>query len=198
MLIRIAILFTVFICVLSLLAGCTFSRPAISQFRINFNFSQVDSYRFYERSSEFSDFQNIKDTTRNNIELAIEQVLDKNGFVYQGEGEADIIVTYYLIKDGLGVLKYNKGIGYCSYCLRGGEAQNNKKPFKITPGGLIVDIVNPKTNRSVWRSVYDLKIKVDRDNSQEVQLKIYQAIEMMMKQFPYSQSPRTTKLVANR
>ena len=198
MLIRIVTLFTVFICIVSLLTGCTSSRPAISQFRINFNFAQVDSYRFYERSSDFSDYQNINDTTRNNIELAIEQVLDKNGFVYQGEGKADIIVTYYLINDGQNVIKYNKGIGYCSYCLRGGEAQRNKKPFKIIPGALILDIVNPETERSVWRSVYDLKIKVDKDNSQEVQLKIYKAIEMMMKKFPYAQDPKTLKFVANR
>jgi len=197
MLIRIAIFFTVFICILSLLAGCTLSRPAISQFHLKFNFSQVDSYRFYDRSSDFSDFQNINDTTRNSIELAIEQVLDKNGFLYQVRGEADIIVTYHLIKDGREVAKYNKGVGFCSYCLRGGEAQKNKKTFKMAPGGLIVDIVNPETKRSIWRSVYDLKIKADRDNSKEVQLKIYQAIEMMMKKFPYAQEPKTPKLVAN-
>jgi hypothetical protein len=198
MLIRIAILFTVFICITSLLAGCTFSRPAITQFRTNFNFSQVDSYRFYDRNSDFSDFQNIKDSTRNSIELAIEQVLDKNGFVYQGEGEADIIITYHLIKNGQEVKKYNKGIGYCSYCLRGGEAQINEKPFKISPGSLILDIVNPETENSVWRSIYDLKIKVDRDNSQEVQSKIYQAIDMMLKKFPYAQNPVENKLVASR
>jgi hypothetical protein len=198
MLIRIVTLFTVFICIISLLAGCTLSRSAITQFRTNFNFSQVDSYRFYDRNSDFSDFQNINDTTRNSIELAIEQVLDKNGFVYQLEGEADIIVTYHLIKNGKEVNKYNKGIGYCSYCLRGGEAQISEKPFKITPGSLILDIINPQTESSVWRSVYDLKIKADRDNSKEVQSKIYEAIDMMMKKFPYTQNPKETKLVASR
>jgi len=196
--IRIVTLFTVFIFIISLLAGCTSSRSANTQFRTNFNFSQVDSYRFYDRNSDFSDFQNINDTTRNSIELAIEQVLDKNGFVYQLGGEADIIVTYHLIKNGKEVKKYNKGIGYCSYCLRGGEAQINKKPFKIIPGALILDIINPQTESSVWRSVYDLKIKVDRDNSQEVQSKIYEAIDMMMKKFPYTQNPKETKLVASR
>jgi len=196
--IRIVTLFTVFIFIISLLAGCTSSRSANTQFRTNFNFSQVDSYRFYDRNSDFSDFQNINDTTRNSIELAIEQVLDKNGFVYQLDGEADIIVTYHLIKNGIEVKKYNKGIGYCSYCLRGGEAQINKKPFKIIPGALILDIINPQTENSVWRSVYDLKIKVDRDNSQEVQSKIYEAIDMMMKKFPYTQNPKETKLVASR
>jgi hypothetical protein len=198
MLIRIVTLFTVSLCISSLLAGCIYSRSAITKFRTNFNFSQVDSYRFYDRNSDFSDFQNINDSTRNSIELAIEQVLDKNGFIYRREDDADIIVTYHLIKGDKELDKYNKGVGYCSYCLRGGEAHKNKKAFIIIPGGLILDIVNPKTKSSVWRSVYDLKIKVDKDNSREVQLKIYQAIDNMMEHYPYTQSPKASKLVASR
>jgi len=198
MLIRIVIIFITYFCLLSLLAGCSYSRPAITKFRTNFNFSQVDSYRFYDRNSDFSGFQNIKHTTRNSIELAIEQVLDKNGFIYKMEDDADIIVTYHLITNGQEVSKYNKGIGYCSYCLRGGEAQENKKPFSIIPGGLILDIINPKTERSVWRSVYDLKIKTGKDNSKEIQLKIYEAIDEMMKKFPYDLNPKLSKLVVSR
>lgn len=187
MLRRLAISFTTFLFILPLLGGCSSSQPALSKFRDNFNFSQVSSYRFYNRNSEFSDFQNISDTTRNSIELAIEQVLDKNGFSYQLENDADIIVTYHLINNNIKELtKYNKGVGYCSVCLRGGEAQQNSKQFKIMPGSLIIDIVNPKSQRSVWRSVYDLKIKMNKDNSKEVQVKIYQAVDAMMEKYPKS------------
>jgi hypothetical protein len=198
MLIRIFILSTVFICIFTVLVGCTSSRATITKFRTNFNFSQVDSYRFYDRNSEFSDFQNINDSTRNSIELAIERVLDKNGFTYQIEDEADIIVTYHLIKSDKDLGKYNKGVRYCSYCLRGGGAQKKRNMFKIVPGGLILDIINPKTQSSVWRSVYDLNIKANKDNSKEVQLKIYQAIDTMLDNYPYTQNPKTTKLMASR
>jgi len=198
MLIRNITLFIGFLCIFTLLAGCTSSRSAITQFRTNFDFSQVDSYRFYDRNSDFSDFQNISDSTRNIIELAIEQVLDKNGFIYQIKDDADIIVTYHLIKKNKELSEYNKGVGYCSYCLRGGEAQKNKKAFKLIPGSLILDIVNPKSKLSVWRSVYHLKIKTEKDNSQEVQLKIYQAIDAMINKYPYGRNPKMTKLVASR
>ena len=182
-----------------MLSACSSSRPALSKFRSNFNFSQVSSYSFYDRNSDFSDFQNISDATRNSIELAIEQVLDKNGFEYQLPNSADVVVAYHLIKQNAKELNnYNKGVGYCSYCLRGGETQKGKKQWKIMPGSLIIDIVNPKNKRSVWRSVYHLNINANKDNSKEAQLKIYQAIEAMMAKFPYQQKPSNSKLVASR
>ena len=199
MFIRITTLFTTLILLFALLAGCTSSRPAITKFHNHFNFSQVSSYSLYDRNSDFSDFQNISDASRNSIELAIEQVLEKSGFIYQLDDAADIIVTYHLInKNGKELASYNKGVGYCSYCLRGGEAQRNKKQWKMMPGSLILDIINPKNQRSVWRSVYDLKIKVNKDNSKEVQLKIYQAVESMMKKYPSAQRQNEANLVVNR
>jgi hypothetical protein len=182
-----------------MLSACSSSRLAISKFRNDFNFSQVSSYSFYDRNSDFSDFQNISDAMRNSIELAIEQVLDKNGFEYQQPKNADIVVAYHLVnKNAKELNDYNKGVGYCSYCLRGGEAQKNKKPWQIMPGSLILDIVSSKSQQSIWRSVYNLNIHQKKDNSKEAQLKIYQAIDAMMRKFPSSKKANTYNLAANR
>jgi len=187
--IRLISLFAIVIFITTALSGCTLSRPAFSKYQSNFNFSQVSSYAFYNRNSDFSDFQNISDVTRNRIELAIEQVLDKNGFNYRFENEADIIVTYHLVNQNSKELKsYNKGVGYCSYCLRGGEVQKGKEQWHILPGSLIIDVIAPEKKRSVWRSVYDLKIDAEKDNSKEIQLKIYQAIDAMIKKYPHSRN----------
>jgi len=189
MYIRLISLFAIVIFITTALSGCTLSRPAFSKYQSNFNFSQVSSYAFYNRNSDFSDFQNISDVTRNRIELAIEQVLDKNGFIYRFENEADIIVTYHLVNQNSKELKsYNKGVGYCAYCLRGGEVQKGKEQWHILPGSLIIDVIAPEKNRSVWRSVYDLKIDAEKDNSKEIQLKIYQAIDAMIKKYPHSRN----------
>jgi hypothetical protein len=189
-LLRVKFLIT-FLCFTGLiLSGCT-SPPAISQYQTNFNFDEVKSYAFYKRNSDFSDFQNISDSTRNSIELAIEQVLDKNGFIYRIEKDADIIVTYHLVNlNSKELANYNKGVAYCSYCLRGGEAQKGKKQWQTIPGSLIIDVIDPEKKRSVWRSVYDLKVNSDKDNSKEVQLKIYQAIDAMINKYPRSKNAR--------
>jgi len=192
--IRIISWFATVIFIANVLSGCTLSRPALSKYQRNFNFSEVNSYAFYSRNSDFSDFQNISDVTRNRIELAIEQVLDKNGFIYRFENEADIMVTYHLINQNSKELKrYNKGVGYCAYCLRGGEVQKGKKQWQILPGSLIIDVIAPEKKRSVWRSVYDLKINTEKDNSKEIQLKIYQAIDAMIEKYPHSQLRKTGK-----
>lgn len=189
MTIRIITLFTSFLFISILLSGCTLPRPAYSKYQTNFNFSKVSSYAFYKRNSDFSDFQNISDVTRNGIELAIEQVLDKNGFIYRFEKDADIIVTYHLVnKSSKELTSYNKGVKYCSYCLRGGEVQKGKEQWRIIPGSLIIDVIDPEKKRSVWRSVYDLKINAEKDNSKEIQLKIYQAIDAMIEKYPHTRS----------
>lgn len=183
---RVTFLIISFCFIGQLLSACSTSRPAITKYRTNFNFSQVSSYAFYDRNSDFSNFQNISDATRNSIELAIEQVLDKKGFVYKIENNADIIVTYHLItKNSKELAKYNQGVNYCSYCLRSGEAQKSKEKFRVMPGSLIIDVLNPDNVNSVWRSVYDLEINFEKDNSKEIQLNIYSAIEAMIEKYPY-------------
>lgn len=169
------------------LSACTSSPPAISKYQTSFNFSQVDSYAFYKRNSDFSEFQNISDTTRNSIEMAIEQVLDKNGFKYKVGNDSDIVITYHLVSENTKeLLRYNRGVAYCSFCLRGGEAQKGKKQWQLIPGSLILDVIDPERKRSVWRSVYFLKINDKKDNSKEAQLKIYQAIDAMIDKYPHS------------
>jgi len=58
------------------LLSCSSSRPAFSKYQTSFNFSKVTSYALYNRNSDFTDFQNLSDATRNSIELAIEQGID--------------------------------------------------------------------------------------------------------------------------
>ncbi len=195
MFIRTSSFFFVFFLFAATLTGCSSSGSATSKFQKTFNFSQITSYSFYDRNSDFSDFQNIDDTTRNSIELAIEQVLDKNGFEYQLPENANVIVAYHLISQNAKELaSYNKGVKYCYYCLRGGEEQKENNYWKIMPGSLIIDIVDPEKQRSIWRSIYDLKIEADRDNSKVVQHKIYQAIDVMMARIPIHQQSLENKI----
>ena len=53
----------------------------------------------------------------------------------------------------------------------------------MNSGSLIIDFVDTKDNRSVWRSVYPLRIK-EKDSSFEIQEKIVSAISSMMSKLP--------------
>ncbi len=173
---------------ISSLFSCSSSNVATTSFRGNFDFSTVESYSTYDRNSSFGELQNLSDSTRNTIELAIEQGFDGNGFSYKTLKKADIVIAYHVINHNFNELKnYNREVKYCGYCLKAGQASRIELQAKFRPGSLILDIIDPKAQRSVWRSVYPLGFK-EKDNSREMQEKINDAVDSMLQDYPKSSS----------
>ncbi len=179
------IIFRVFLSFLTvfLIVGCSSKPVATAKYHSHFDFGNIESYSLYDRNSKFSEFQNISDATRNSIELAIEQAIEHLGYQYQNPQQADIVIGYHLINSAKELKKYNKGVKFCGPCLREGLASADKRSWQMLPGSLILDVVDRHNNRSIWRSVYPLKIK-DNDNSFEVQDKIFAAISAMVNTIP--------------
>jgi hypothetical protein len=166
------------------LVSCAATNVATTVFRDGFDFSAVESYSTYGRNSAFGDLQNLNDSMRNTIELAIEQGFDENGFRYQPFKNADVVIAYHLLNQNFAELdKYNKQVKYCGYCLNAGKTTRVELEKKLRPGSLVLDIIDPKSQRSVWRSVYPLGFK-DQDNSSEVQKKISKAVDSMLREYP--------------
>lgn len=177
------------------LFSCSTTKVATTLFRDGFDFSAVKSYSTYGRNSAFGDLQNLNDTIRNTIELAIEQGFDENGFRYSTLNEADIAIAYHVLSRNLIELKeYDQQVKYCGYCLNAGQASRTELESQLRPGSLILDIIDPKNQRSVWRSVYPLGFK-DKDNSQELQEKISQAVDSMLRNYPRVKKAATTVTV---
>jgi len=169
-----------------MLSGCsTIEQDAQAHAFRYFNFSQVKSYTFYDRNAAFFDYQSLSDVLRNNIELAIENELDKQGLNYQPIEKADVIISYFWVKQKNNALQhYNKGINYCAACFNITPFINRQQSDTITTkqNSLIIDIIDPIKKRSVWRSSYLLNINV-KENSQEVQVKIKRAVNQMLRQY---------------
>ena len=167
-----------------LLTACS-SQPkvAIVKYQPIFDFSQVKSYGLYQRDDEFSDWQLVSDAMRNGIELAIERAMDNNGLTLKDSAQADVIVTYYVVRQSRRSFKtYNLGVNYCSYCLTNSKTGTRAARLDIAPGSLVIDVVKPKHRRSVWRASYPLGIR-EKDTSLEVNDKIQYAVAAMLKQF---------------
>ena len=170
------------------LVSCSSINSATTSFRDGFDFSSVESYSTYGRNSAFGDLQNLNDTIRNTIELAIEQGFDENGFRYKISENADVMIAYHLLNQNFAELnKYNQQVKYCGYCLNAGKNSRVELEKKLRPGSLILDIIDPKSQRSVWRSVYPLGFKA-QDNSQEMQKKISNAVDSMLRDYPRGQN----------
>ncbi|MCP4984808.1 MAG: DUF4136 domain-containing protein [Colwellia sp.] len=167
---------------LNLSACSTRNNPVI--YYSNFDFSQVKTYSFYSSGSTFFDSQSLTHWQRGRIELAIEKTLNSKDFNYTELANADIILTYHLVKNKLlGYQAYNKVVKFCSHCLRASAWQQPNSQWLVYPGGLIIDLVDPKKNRSVWRSIHPLKFS-EKDNSQKQNEIIREAVNAMLLQYP--------------
>jgi len=150
----------------------------------SFDFTQVKNYSFYLSDSSFFDSQSLSHAQRSRIELAIEKNLNEQAFNYSEVNKADIIVTYHLVKNRQEDYQaYNKSVLFCSHCLKANTWKKNSNDWQVYPGGLIIDLVDPKRNRSVWRSIYPLKFTV-KDNSQKQNEIIMEAVNIMLSQYP--------------
>lgn len=166
------------------LGGCSSGQRVGVFYQPNYNFSQVKSYSLYLRNSTFTEIQSLSDSTRNGVEIAVEKSMDSNGFQYSELVQTDIIVSYHL-RDAKQdeFSNYNRMVRYCQSCLRANNWTKENITEEPPIGSLVLDLVDPITKRSVWRSFYLLNIKV-KENSQEVNEKIQQAVESMLSRYP--------------
>ncbi len=180
---QILILCFLFLC----LTSCTSYSNKDVIYQSAFNFNKVQSYSIYQRNSDFTNAQSLSDAKRNSIEIAIEIAMDGQNFHYVELNKADLVVTYHILTGKRAdYSSYNKAVLFCQPCLRASTWQNADKKLPLVRGGLILDLVDPKKKRSVWRSVHPLKIK-DKDNSSEVHKKIEEAVQNMLEHYPSKQ-----------
>lgn len=169
---------------LFILSSCSSKSGNSVIYHNDFAFNQVSSYSIYQRDSAFTDTQSLSDAHRNSIEIAIEKSMDALRFNYADTDQADVIVTYHILSGKKAdYTRYNKAVLFCPQCIRAEAWNKSSQPLKLTRGGLIIDLIDPKKKRSVWRSAHTLKINV-KDNSQIVHEKIQQAVQTMLSHYP--------------
>ena len=164
------------------LSACSANRPVV--YYNKFDFSQVKKYSFYTADSAFFESQSLNYAQRSRIELAIENKLAERSLHYSELAQADVIVTYHIVgRKRHDYQAYNKVVRFCTHCLKSNLWDEKNGGFQAYPGGLIIDLVNPKNNRSVWRSIAPLKIDI-KDNSNKLNEKLIEAVGDMLAQYP--------------
>jgi len=172
----------------TLLSACSSNQKAGVVYHDSFDFSAVKSYSLYDHNSTFSETQSLLDNRRNAIEIAIERSMAKSKFSYETLEKADVIVTYYVFNGKRNdYSKYNEVVHFCTHCLRATTWKTDQKYSSISQGSLILDLVDPKQNRSIWRSVYPLGLK-EKENSAETNDRIKQAVSTMLAEYPRTNS----------
>lgn len=167
-----------------LLSACSSVKEAGVVYHDSFDFSAVKSYSLYGRNSAFTETQNLIDTRRNAIEIAIERTMASKQFSYQPLAQADMIVTYHVFNGNRHEYShYNESVRFCTQCLRASTWKTDQQYSSINRGSLILDLVDPKQKRSVWRSMYPLELK-PKENSADTHDRIKHAVSTMLAEYP--------------
>ena len=120
----------------------------------------------------------ISSMQRERVNIALSQAVEKKGVtVIADTKKADVLLTWHLVaQEKTDVRTYNTGMsygaGYGSYnrrahysCWNCGGTEVRVKQY--TQGTFIVDVLDPSSNQSVWRSVIESKLKGEVEQSQQ-------------------------------
>ncbi len=171
--------------VLMLLAACATTPPApVVDFKPGYDFGAVRKIAFYDESGLVAGNQPLplSDMERDRIDSALEQALRAKGFEIlerKDASQAQLLISWTLITDdktqvrtyetpgmGMGYGRYGRYNRYSMYnCW--GCAQTEVSVSNYTEGTFIVDMIDPKLQRSVWRGLIQSRLKGGLQNDQD-------------------------------
>jgi len=168
--------------ILALIAACATTPPApVVDFKPGYDFGAVRKIAFYDQSGLVTGNHPvpISDMTRDRIDSALEQALRAKGFEIlerKDAGQAQLLISWTLITDdktevrtyetpgfGVGFGRYNRYSMYNCW----GCAQTEVSVRNYTEGTFIVDMIDPKLQRSVWRGSIQSRLKSQPQNDQD-------------------------------
>ena len=184
------------IVLLGVLAACSSAPPEPTvDFMQDYEFRQVKTLAFMSHSggvSGNSPKMFISDMQRERINDALVQAVEKKGIkVIEDPKQADALITWHLVaQEKTDVRTYNTGMsygaGYGHYnrrahysCWNCGGTEVRVKQY--TQGTFIVDVVDPKLDQSIWRSIIESKLKGEVEQSQQP---YNEAADRIMARFP--------------
>ena len=181
---------------LAFAVGCSSNNPIDVKTDVVTNeFDQFSRYSWYNQHSKVSTAasQRVGSMVVNAVN---DKLLQKN-YTRVDAGSADFYVNYEVTaQDGGDINKMNvySGLGE-GFVWRHGQGLSNEvyvesKEYDIetfTKGTLIIDIINAKTDKLVWRGVANKRIEQQLNNA-EIEAGIKTAIAKLLKDIPRAQT----------
>lgn len=167
------------------LAACV-SQPALEptvDYKQGYNFQALDSFSLLSRRRGAASSAIMSDMAMQRVDLAFKQALEKYGLRFEAKAaDADVLLSWLLIaEDRIDVRAYNSAAYY--QCWGCGPTVSDVSVREYTQGTLIVDLIDPRLNQSIWRSVVQSRL----NNSPELegqQQRFNQVAERMLEGFP--------------
>ena len=160
----------------------------------NTDFSSFKSYQWINAKTVTNkDAIQVSDIMDMRIRNTINKQLTVQGY-QQSEGVADLQINYsVLTRDETDIQSYQTYGGYSSrwgwgagYGYRGMSGHSNTVIKTYQQGTLVIDFVDPKTNKLVWRGLGSDRIPSERTTENMDKL-VSEMVQSILKKFPPKQ-----------
>ncbi|OUS27169.1 hypothetical protein A9Q98_10015 [Thalassotalea sp. 42_200_T64] len=178
--------------IIFLLSSCATTYNPDVDYNPEYNFTQLQTFAVLDRfqadqSGGKSLNRTISGLDNERVIKAITTNLQQKGMAIAEMNDADMQVSFQLVtKDKTRLTTYNTGVYQCWRCrgVYGIHAPVTQVDVReYVEGTLIIDFVDPKLGKSVWRSVITKAITSYKVPVDEKQKKIQQLINAMLASF---------------
>jgi hypothetical protein len=176
---------------LSMIAGCANKSYVETDHQAGYDFATLKTFSVAETKQETKDSLLVSPFTLSHIHQVLGDELGKRYQKESVESKPDFIVNYYVVvEEKIDPRSYNDFYGYGGY----GWYGHGYYPYPMyhgihsgirtyNQGSLIIDIVDSKTNKPIWRGVSQKRLSkgMAPQNQREV---LSMAVSEVMAQFP--------------
>ncbi|MEE4203624.1 MAG: DUF4136 domain-containing protein [Halieaceae bacterium] len=187
-----------------LLTACVTTPKPVVDYDPGYDFSQVKSFSWYEKSGKVSGDNPLEmtDFQKERVNTALSRALQAKGLTYVEDPDAaDVLLSWHVninsktdvrtystpnmnMGIAMGYGRYNRYAMYtCFTCAR----DTDVRVTEYNEGTFIVDLIDPKKQQSVWRSV--TQSRVNEDNIRD-QATLDDAATRILSVFPPSSGVR--------
>ena len=153
---------------LSLIAACTTPIEAVTDFNDQFDFSKVRKVAVQQVDRANVNAIRVSDMQVERVNRALSDELVRRGFeVLEADSPAaDLLMTWHLVTEERTDVRTYNSMSYYN-CWRCGPTVSDVTVRQYTQGTFIVDMIDPATRRSVWRSIIQSRLEAQPAPTEE-------------------------------
>ena len=167
-----------------LLAACSSTPTATMDFDPGFDFTGVSKIAIKPVDRTISSTAVVSDMQVNRINQTLSEELDRRGYqVVADQAEADLLLAWHLVtQERTDIRSYNSSVRYnnCWHCR---PSTPDIRVRHYTQGTFIADMVDPAAGQSVWRSIFESRLR-DQPDPQRAEENRREAAQAVFKEFP--------------
>jgi hypothetical protein len=180
------------LCALLLVSGCASKPRVTTDYDANYDFAALTTFAVLEARQESKDDLLISPFTFGRIHNQVEQQFAQRYQRVNIEDTPDFIVSYHIvIEEKLDPGSYDRLYGFGGYSYRRGYRLHPAPLFYGTTGGprvynqgnLIIDLVDGKTEKPIWRGVSEKRLRGSLSPSEQREV-LTNAVHEVLATFP--------------